>query len=171
MHINGPVLIAYDGSDDARFAIDEAARLVGGADAIVLYVRQPLESVAAHLEGHPALEEVRGIEAGAMDAAERLASEGAQYARRAGLIAVPRVATSFSAVAETIVSAADEVDASLIVLGSRGYRGLRSLLLGSVSHHVVHHARRPAIIVPSPALITRRDSEEKTATSAPPIAA
>ena len=90
MHINGPMPIAYDGSGDARFAIEEAARLVAGADAIVLYVRQPLESVAALLEGHPALEEVRTIDAGATDAAKRLASEGARYARRAGLIAVPR---------------------------------------------------------------------------------
>ena len=51
MHSTGPVLIAYDGSEDARFAIDEAARAVTGADAVVLYVRQPLESYAAHLEG------------------------------------------------------------------------------------------------------------------------
>jgi nucleotide-binding universal stress UspA family protein len=48
----------------------------------------------------------------------------------------------------TIVDVADEVDASLIVTGSRGLAGVRSVLLGSVSNHVLHHAHRPTLIVP-----------------------
>ena len=43
MTSTGPILIAYDGSDDARHAIDHAAAILGGADAVVLYVRQPTE--------------------------------------------------------------------------------------------------------------------------------
>ncbi|MGY1837615.1 hypothetical protein ACI79P_21240 [Blastococcus sp. SYSU DS0510] len=39
------VLIAYDGSSDARAAIETAAALLPGATAVVLYARQPLESV------------------------------------------------------------------------------------------------------------------------------
>ena len=156
MHNTGPVLIAYDGSDDARFAIDEAAKVLTGADAVVLYVRQPLESYAAHLEGHPALEEVRDIDARARDAAQRLAVEGAEYAREAGLDATAQVATSVTTVADTIVAAAEQLDAALIVMGSRGRRGFTSLLLGSVSHNVVHQARQPALVVPSPTLRTAR---------------
>jgi nucleotide-binding universal stress UspA family protein len=86
MHTDRPILIAYDGSDDARHAIDEAAAIHPGARAIVLYAREPLESAAAHLEGHPALEDVRGIDADLRDAAERLAADGADYARRPALV-------------------------------------------------------------------------------------
>jgi nucleotide-binding universal stress UspA family protein len=156
MPSNGPILIAYDGSDDARHAIEHAAALRPGAETVVLYVRRPLEGLAAHLEGHPALEDVRGIDAAARDGAERLAAEGAEQARRAGLSAEPRVASAIDAAADAIVRVADELDANLIVIGSRGRGHIASLVLGSVSHHVVHQARRPVLVVPSPALAAAR---------------
>lgn len=151
------LLIAYDGSSDARHAIAEAARMLPGARAVVLYVRQPLESVAAHLEGHPVLEDIRGIDDKTLDASERLAAEGAEHARRHGLTAGPRVASHPDAVvADVILDVADQVDASLIVLGSRGRRGLVALLAGSTSTHVLHAAHRPVLVVPSGRLAARR---------------
>jgi len=156
MQTNGPILIAYDGSDDARFAIDSAAAYLSGAEAVVVYARQPLESVAAHLEGHPVLEDVAEVDAASRDAAERVAAEGAEYATRAGFRAQPRVVSSTEAPSDAIVAAADDIDASLIVLGSRGRRGLRALLLGSTSHHVLHHVRRPTLVIPSPPLVDAR---------------
>jgi hypothetical protein len=50
------ILIAYDGSDDARYAIEQAAKKVRARRAVVVYARTPLESVAAHLDGHPEIE-------------------------------------------------------------------------------------------------------------------
>jgi nucleotide-binding universal stress UspA family protein len=152
----GPILIADDGSEDARHAIEHAAAILPGAKVVVLYVRQPLEGLAAHLEGHPALESVRDLDAAARDGAERLAAEGAERAREAGLDAEARVASATDAVADTIVRVAGEVDASLIVIGSRGRRRITSLVLGSVSHHVVHQAHRPVLVVPSPSLAVAR---------------
>lgn len=156
MSTNGPILIAYDGSPDARHAVAQAAALTPGAKAVVVYVRHPSEGMAAHLEGHPTLERVDAIDASERDTAEQLAAEGAEYAKQRGLDAEPRVANATEAIADTIVAVADELDATLLVVGARGRRGLKSLLLGSVSHHIVHHTRRPTLIVPSTALATAR---------------
>ncbi len=111
MTSTGPILIAYDGSDDARHAIDHVATMLPGAEAVVLYVRQPLESLAAHMEGHPALEEVERVQSQSRDSTEHVAAAGAEHARRAGLDAAAHVASATEAVGDTVVHVADELDA------------------------------------------------------------
>ena len=50
-------------------------------------------------------------------------------------------------VADEIVGLAEELGAGLIVMGSRGYGGVRRALMGSVSDSVVRHAHCPVMIV------------------------
>lgn len=40
--------------------------------------------------------------------------------------------------------------ADLVVVGSRGYGGMRSILLGSVGNYVVHHAHCPVVVFRQP---------------------
>ncbi len=59
---------------------------------------------------------------------------------------------SFQGVVEAILETADEVSARLIVCGQRGRGPIRAALLGSVSHALASHARRPVLIAPEAAV-------------------
>jgi nucleotide-binding universal stress UspA family protein len=50
-------------------------------------------------------------------------------------------------VATTICHIAEEVPADVIIVGSHGRTGLKRMLLGSVSEHVVRHAPCPVLVV------------------------
>jgi nucleotide-binding universal stress UspA family protein len=141
-----PILIGYDGSDDARRAVDYAAVLFGNRRAVVLDVGSvitPAESLATLTPGPYAFEEYNRSEAAST------AEDGARYARGAGLVADPR-AEVVAPTWEGVVEVADEIDAAVIVMGSRGLNGTRELFEGSLSHQVAQHAGRPVLIVPPP---------------------
>lgn len=132
------LLIAYDGSDPATEAIAVAARLFGrGTRATVLHARALMAAMPIP-EGE-AREEA---------CAHGLAHDGARQARALGLAAQARAEMSTSSVWRTIVDAAERDGADVIVMGTRGQSGVRSLLLGGTSHHVAQHARAPVLIVP-----------------------
>ncbi|MFS2294130.1 MAG: universal stress protein [Actinomadura sp.] len=148
------ILFAYDGSDDAQAAVAYAARHVKPEPAVVMTVWEPLleqinwaalaavASVAAWQEGDGYEEQKQ---------AERLARHGADLALANGLTQVTtRVERGGGPAWAAIVDVADELNASLIVTGSRGLAGARSVLLGSVSTRVLHHAHRPTLVVPPP---------------------
>ena len=141
-----PILICYDGSPAAVRAIETAAALLGPRRAVVLDVASSMtvaESVAAPYSAMAgaAVEETYAAEA------VRIAAEGTEIARSSGFDAVAR-ATRAVPTWEGIVEIADELDAPVIVVGSRGLRGLNEALHGSVSHQVAAHAGRPVLIVP-----------------------
>lgn len=147
----GPILIAFDGSADARAAVEYAGRLLGGRDAVVLSVWEPLllQANAVTLSGMVVdADAVARSDAAMEEATKTLATEGAELARKAGLRAEPRWQSGTGQVGDTIVDVAGGVGAALIVTGSRGLGGIRSLLLGSVSERVLRHARRPVLVVP-----------------------
>lgn len=143
-----PILICYDGSDNARRGIEVAADLLGPRRAIVLDVAPYLtgaESVAVTASPLAAAE-VEQLNAA--DATER-AKEGADLARAAGFEAEPRSELG-EPTWEGILDAADEFDAAVIVFGSRGLTGVREQFKGSLSHEVAEHSGRPVLIAPPP---------------------
>jgi nucleotide-binding universal stress UspA family protein len=50
---------------------------------------------------------------------------------------------------EEAVRSSEEAAADLLVVGSRGHRGLRRMLLGSHSEDIIHHAHCPVLVVRS----------------------
>ena len=143
---DAPILICYDGSESARHAIDAAASLFGPRRAIVLDIGPPLttaESLAtlSPMVGGATFEELNEEEA------LRSARVGAELAEHAGFTAEARAQVD-APTWEGIVDVADDVDASVIVIGSRGLDKVHELFEGSVSHDVAEHAGRPVLIVP-----------------------
>lgn len=100
------------------------------------------------------------IDAAARTAAQRAAEAGAQLARDGGLDASPRTCTQLGTVARAILHTAGEIDAAAIVVGTRGLAGVKSLLLGSVSHGLIQHADRTVIVVPGPDVAAARTSHD-----------
>jgi nucleotide-binding universal stress UspA family protein len=142
----GPVLFAYDGSEQAKAAIRAAAQqLVPGRDAIVLTVWEPL---AAFSIGAP-ISAASEIEAGLETEARKTAGDGARLARAVGFGARPMVASGLP-VWRTLIEAADEHDAGIVVMGSHGRTGISLVLMGSVATAVARHAARPVLIVHPP---------------------
>ena len=140
----GPVLFAYDGSDLARLAIDEAGhQLQTGRDALVLTVWRPY---GVGFIPPPEVE----FDAAASDevrkAAEETAAHGASMAQAAGFRAHSlevKEPTTWKGIARV----ADDREASLIVLGSHGKSGLSGVFLGSVAGAVAAHSGRTVLIV------------------------
>jgi nucleotide-binding universal stress UspA family protein len=146
-----PVLFAYDGSPHARAAIERGAALLRPGPAVVATAWTSFEDAAPAallaLPGDVVRGAVDDLDAANRDTAETLAAEGAELARAAGFDAEPRAVRAAEAFFVAIVATADEIDASAIVMGSRGRSRLAATVLGSVSTGVLNHTRRPVMIV------------------------
>jgi nucleotide-binding universal stress UspA family protein len=151
-----PVLLAYDGSTDAKHAIATAGRLLGGR-AVVVHVyatptpppaAMPTPGVALAVDPAVTAEEERQ----ALQRAGAVVDEGVAVARGAGFDPQPELVPGdgVHAVWNAIVEVAEQVDASVIVVGHGNLSWLAEKVLGRVDTGVVKHAGRPVLVVPGP---------------------
>ncbi len=134
------IVLGIDGSAHSGKATEVTAELAKaiGSEVLVLHV---LERIAAS-KGAPAtdLEMPRD--------AVSLAEEAAARLQKDGIKAAGKVVTAPSGrVAPEILAAAEEFNADLIVVGTRGLSDFSGLLLGSVSHKLIQHASCPVLVV------------------------
>ena len=121
-----------------------------GRDALVITVWQQFEVGFVPSDG---VELDAGKTAAVRQSAERTAADGAAIAERAGFLA-RSAAIEGAPPWKQIIEVGEEHDGSLIVLGSHGRKGLRSILIGSVAEAVAAHSSLPVLIVhgrPKPA--------------------
>ncbi len=120
------ILICYDGSPDARAAIEHTGELLKGEPATVLTVWQPITEVIARstaLGLSQGVLDVQEIDEASRKSAEQRTEEGAELAREAGLSAKRRTCSQRTTIAEAILSEAGAVGASAIVVGSAVWPG------------------------------------------------
>lgn len=134
------VVLALDGSDGAKKAIPVAVELVRGQGAklVLAHVTEYLAAKGGELP-HPGEEEIRS----------EIEQEAEELSKR-GVETEVRFADSvLGGPAHAIVDIADRVGGDLIVTGTRGHTSVEGLLLGSVSHRLLHIAKRPILAVPA----------------------
>lgn len=169
------ILAATDASDSARKAVDLAAEIAAKFDAeltivhVLVHGRRAQEmrrmAEAEHLisRARPALNDIRNVPGtmGEIFHAERSTQEMDRIAAAIGEVIVEHAEerarelgaakvtgkTMVGSYTEAILSAADDVGADMIVMGSRGLGGFRELLLGSVSHKVTQRAKCSVVTV------------------------
>ena len=148
-----PVLLCFDGSNDAAAAIAKAGELLGPRTAVVLTVWEPVAlwepydpaTILTAPASRLASKEL-GLDKIASQIARETSDRGVALARTAGFEVLGSVAKGKSW--RAICDEAEKLDAEPIVVGARGLSRVQSALLGSVSSAVVVHAHRPVLVIP-----------------------
>jgi len=157
-----PALLCFDGSDDAVAAIVTAGEILAPRSAVVLTVSEPAASWAPY---DPATilsapmsrlaSSALDLDAIGRDLAHERVKQGTDLANEAGFQAEGRLEEGKPW--RVICSVADAIGAEPIVIGARGLGRMESALLGSVSSAVLHHSRRPVLVVPHASATGRPD--------------
>jgi nucleotide-binding universal stress UspA family protein len=131
------ILLATDGSEDARRATEASADLAGksGSELHVVHVWHDVPGFAhafvkreLRRQGQEILDEqVQKIEA----------SGGT----------VTRAHLRGGRTSDEVIELSEELGVGLLVVGSRGLGTVRRILIGSHSEEIVHHARVPVLVV------------------------
>jgi nucleotide-binding universal stress UspA family protein len=137
------IVVAVDGSEGARIALDTAFDLAAGSGATLtaVYVRHPSPSFVGSPYAQRAVSEELHKAEVALAAATAVAQQAGTTIETDELEGEP---------ADAILEAARSRHADLIVVGSRGLGTVAGALLGSVSSKVVHHADRPVLVARRP---------------------
>ncbi len=148
----GTVVLAYDGSAGAKHAVASVAGLLPGHRVRVLSawrsIRESTRATRLALPDDVIEGGVAELDGAAMGEAHRLAEDGAELARAAGLDATSAAVEAESAIETAILRAAEDEHAAAVAVGSRGRSGMKAALLGSVSRAVLHHAKLPVMVAP-----------------------
>ncbi|MFV0523414.1 MAG: universal stress protein [Acidimicrobiales bacterium] len=135
-HLDGPVtiVVGIDGSLANEVAVDWIAGLAAELDATtvpVLSVNTGASTSRGHHGTHLLDEKAAG-----------------EVARR--LPGSPPLENINEAPVAGLLDAAEEHDAAVIAIGTRGHFSLDDLFSGQITRHIIHRSHRPVLVVPHP---------------------
>ncbi len=135
------IILAYDASPNSKKALDWAINLAKTTAAslhvMVVYDRsfQQMDMINMTME----------LEKTFINSFEEEAASAVTYCKEKGVAATSEIGEGN--VADAIMKKATNLNADLIVCGTRGHGGFASLMLGSVAHALVTYAKIPVVVV------------------------
>ena len=144
------IVWATDGSESADRALAFAEKLASTPGAKLFAVHADEHFAGGRSSGSPVLADEDGLEASIRRQVETLREEGVD----ASFEVVPCTA---GRIPHTLADYASEVDADVIVSGTRGHSGLAGILLDSVAQGLLHTAPCPVLAVPPAAVPAHKD--------------
>ncbi len=142
------ILVATDGSPLSQKAVTSAIAMaaLNGAELVALTVvpRYPTN----YFEGAAVFtpEDIGRIEKQWTEAAQATLDAIAKQAEASG-VRTKTATVSADLVAEAIIGAAKKHQSDLIVMASHGRQGIKRLLLGSETQHVLTHSELPVLVL------------------------
>lgn len=154
------LLVTCDGSSASKAVFQPAAQIAraAGGELLLLRVDHPLR-LDLFVGPHHNIREVRAANSDGPLISE-LERIGAQLDCPVRVVVRPLTGGRWNVVDE-IRAAAEEFDADLVCMATRGHSGLRHLLVGSTALEVVARSDRPVMLVRSQA--SRKPRKAKTA--------
>lgn len=154
------ILVPIDGSEHSRRALEVARRLASSDQATLYLLNVPEWPAATDLLGQSVGARAIGVSREKIEQTGRQLLEHFEEARASGQNLVERmrqklglshvhseIIVRIGSPADVILEEADRLGVDAIVMGSRGLSNLQELLVGSVSHKVLHAAKCAVITV------------------------
>lgn len=143
------IVVGVDGSLGAKRALDVAADLAkrDGARLVLAHVQEDIVAKG----GGAIFANEDEIQAEIAKRTDELASQGIDTSLK-------QTTVYLGGPAPALMEFADEAQADLIVVGTRGQSALVGALLGSVAHRLLHLAHQPVLVVPNRAFANGDES-------------
>lgn len=132
----GIILVAYDGSELARKALQKADRMVREEDELLLVHVIPTHIISEFAEVPPEITKAK---------AQEIMNEALADLKKRGIEANGLVREGD--IADEIIKIGSELDVDLIVVGEKGVSKIGRFAMGSVADKVLRYARRAVLLV------------------------
>jgi len=140
------ILVAYDGSDYAKAALDLAIDIGKSAGANLLAVKVTDPLVIYSMEKSASAIKMRAQLGGLYESEQKLLNEAKEAATHKGI----KLGTEFlsgGTITDAIIRRAGETNAEMIVAGTIGHGLLGELLMGSVTRNLISVSKIPVLVV------------------------
>jgi len=134
------ILVAYDGSEGAKLALEKSGEIVGAAHAELhlLAVGRIPEYAETVSETEEAREQAKSYYSKVME-------DAAEHLKQRGLSAKFHI--DFGKPADTILRIAEDLGVDLLVLGTHPHSAVRRRVLGATVDKVIDHAHCSVLVV------------------------